>query len=91
MLTILHKNSPPCDIAAGPRGESVRGGGDAHRLHQVTEKNRCAELEEGDVIIRRELVILWVEEDAADRSGGCSLVSRGHHTHSHVCTPRTCI
>lgn len=43
--TILHKDAPACDVAGGPCGEGVRGGRDAHRLHQVVEEDGSAELE----------------------------------------------
>lgn len=91
LLTILHKNPPACDIAAGPSCECVWGGRDTHRLHQVIEENRRAELQEGDVVIRCELVILGVEEDPTDQSGCCSMVPPGHHAHPHVSPPRTSV
>lgn len=89
--TVLHENSPACDVAAGSSGEHVWGGRDAHWLHQVIKENRRAELQEGDVIVRGKLVVLWVEEDPTDQSDGCSVAPRGHHTHSHISTPSASI
>lgn len=88
-LTVLPEDPPACDIAAGPRGEGVRGGGYAHRLHQVIEEDRSAELQKGDVVVGGELVVLWVQEDSPDRSRGCSVDPHGHHAHSHLGPPRT--
>lgn len=86
-LTVLREDPPACDEAAGSRGEAVRGGRDTHGLHHVVEEDGSVEFQESDVVVGGELVVLGVEEDAADRSGGGYVVSRGHHAHSHVGSP----
>ena len=87
-LTILHQDPPARDVAAGPGGEGVGRGGDTDGLYQVIEVDRGAELQQGDVVVRGELVVLGVEDDTTDLSGGCSVAGRVHHTHAHVGTPR---
>lgn len=90
-LTVLHDHSPARDVAAGPCGEAVGGGRHTHGLHQVIEEDGAAELQQGDVVVGGELVVLRVDEDAPDISGGCSVVGGSHHPHSHVGLPRTSI
>ena len=63
------------------------GGGDTHGLYQLAENDGGAELQQGDVVVRGELVVLGVEEDATDQSGDGGVAARVHHTHAHVGTP----
>lgn len=86
--TFFSQDSPSSDEAAGSGGEDVGWGRYTDRLDQLIEKHWSAQFQQGNVIVWGELIVLRMQDDAADLSGRCCVTDWVHHSHSHVGPPR---